>query len=63
MKSSAGKRLNLVAAACTLAAVCGCQSSLFKKSDGMSKRESAAFQKKVSTDPFPTAQQSGFMGP
>jgi len=44
-----------------LGLVCGCQSSPFK-SDGLNKRQAAEFQKKVSTDPFPTAQQSGLLG-
>jgi hypothetical protein len=61
MKSPADKRLGILAAACTLAVVCGCQSPLFKHA-AKSKRESADFQKKVATDPFPTAQQSGFLG-
>jgi len=60
MKTPAGKWLELLAAAAVLACVGGCQSRLLNfASKG---RESAEFQKKVSSDPFPTAQQSGLLG-
>ena len=60
MMAPAGKRLGILAAAAVLACVCGCQSRLFNFAG--KDRESAEFQKKVSSDPFPTAQQSGLLG-
>lgn len=60
MKTPAGTRLGLLATGLLLACVGGCQSRLFNfASKG---GESAEFQKKVSSDPFPTAQQSGLLG-
>lgn len=61
MKALRSQRRRILAAALTLACVCGCQSSPFKK-DGMSKREAAEFQQRVSSDPFPAAQPSGTQG-